>query len=131
MSALLGIFIGLLAVTALLALVLTKLMPNASQGKDAPEEGSMPDEECCGAHEVCELDLGKLSEKVVYFADEELDAFKEMEESAFTDEHIEEFREVLYTLKKAEIKDWLHSLELRRINLPDAIKPEVRLMLSD
>ncbi len=91
----------------------------------------LPDEECCGAHEVCEVDLKKLSEEIVYFEDEELDAFRQIDSNHYNDDEIEQFREVLYTLKKREINDWLHSLELRKIAIPEILKPEVRMILAE
>ncbi len=80
---------------------------------------------------ICEVDLKKLSEEIIYFEDEELDAYSETPDNAYQDEAIEQFREILYTLKKNEINDWLHSLELRKIAVPDILKPEVRMLLAD
>ena len=101
--------------------------------KDEATEGEIftkPMEECCGAHEVCEADLiNKMSEEIVYFEDEELDAYKNFEENDFNDDQIDEFREVLYSLKENEIEGWLRSLELRKIELPSIIKSEVVFML--
>ncbi|WP_372752253.1 hypothetical protein [Labilibaculum sp.] len=94
--------------------------------KSAPE----PVEECCGAHEVCETDLLlKMSEEIIYYEDEELDVYKNFEENDFNDDQIDEFREVLYSLKENEIEAWLHSLELRHIKLPSIIKSELVFML--
>ncbi len=123
------ILIGALAVLA----IVSALIMLFSSSKNTAEETPLvlPDEECCGAHEVCEVDLTKLSEEIVYFEDEELDVFREIDTNAYQDEAIEQFREVLYTLKTSEINDWLHSLELRKIALPDILKPEVRMLLSE
>lgn len=123
----------LIIIAALVALgVITALiMRFLPKGNESSEPLTLPDEECCGAHEVCEVDLKKLSEEIIYFEDEELDAFQEMPDNGYQDEAIEQFREVLYTLKKSEINDWLHSLELRKIAVPDVLKPEVRMLLSE
>lgn len=86
---------------------------------------------CCGAHEVCEVDLKKLSEKIEYFDDEDLDQYKEKGELEYDDNEIEEFRDILYTLKQNEISDWLHSLELRNILVPVELKSEVIALLSE
>ena len=62
----------------------------------------------------CELDLQKkLSDEIVYFDDEELDRFKEKTPSNYTDEEIEEIRDVLYTLQPNDIKPWLESIDKR------------------
>lgn len=123
----------LIIIAALVALaVLTALITYFSP-KEKAEQTPMvlPDEECCGAHEVCEVDLKKLSEEVVYFEDEELDIFSNTPDDSYQDEAIEQFREVLYTLRKNEISDWLHSLELRKIAVPEILKPEVRMLLNE
>lgn len=101
--------------------------------KDENEESEAsaePMEECCGAHEVCETDLiNKMSEEIFYYEDQELDAYKNFEENDFDDDQIDEFREVLYSLKENEMEGWLRSLELRKIELPSIIKSEVVFML--
>ena len=100
------------------------------RGEDVEETTSEPLEECCGAHEICETDLlNKLSEEIIYYEDEELDTYRNYEENDYSDEQIDEFREVLYSLKENEIEAWLRSLELRKIELPSIIKSEVVFML--
>ena len=51
--------------------------------------------------------------------------------TTYSDEEIEEFREVLYTMRTDEVAGWLHSLELRRVNLPDELKDEVLLLVGE
>jgi hypothetical protein len=88
---------------------------------------------CCGQHEVCECDafLGAASRRIEYYDDEELDCFSGTEADAYTGEAVDAFREVLYTLRPAEVTGWLHSLELRRINLPDSLKDEAFLIVGE
>ena len=106
---------------------------NASS-KDA-EENPVPeeedDEECCGEHEVCEKGKIKraLRTHIEYFDDEELDRFRGTMPDEYDDEAVEEFREVLYTMHPSEIEDWLKSLELREVALPDALKDELFMLL--
>lgn len=100
------------------------------EGTVESETSAEPMEECCGAHEVCETDLiNKMSEEIFYYEDQELDAYKNFEENDFNDDQIDEFREVLYSLKENEMEGWLRSLELRKIELPSIIKSEVVFML--
>ncbi len=117
----------------ILGIIAFLVMHFSSKGENnSKDEVILPEEGCCGAHEICEVDLKrKLSEEIIYFEDEELDAFREIAENNYQDDAIEQFREVLYTLKKKEINDWLHSLELRKIALPDILKPEVIMLLSE
>lgn len=87
------------------------------------------DFECCGLHEVCEKESLRALEDVEYYEDEELDRFRGR--TTYRDEEIEEFREVLYTMRTDEVAGWLHSLELRRVNLPDELKDEVLLLVGE
>ena len=88
----------------------------------------MVNEICCGQHEVCEKDSLRIVENIEYYEDEELDRFRGR--TAYGEEEIEEFREVLYTMRPDEVAGWLHSLEQRRVNLPDELKDEAFLLVS-
>ena len=74
--------------------------------------------------------LCKYDNKSLYFDDEELDRFKGKEQKEYTEEEIEEFRQVLYTMKPEEVDQWVHCLQTRGIELPAAVKDEVLLMLQ-
>jgi hypothetical protein len=94
--------------------------------------GSMPDPGCCGAHEVCEFDLIKMNPDFIeYFDDEELDNYKLTPENNYTDIQIDAFREILYTLQKHEIRNWLLSLSRRSISLPVILQEEARQLLYE
>ena len=54
-----------------------------------------------------------------------------MEADAYDEEAVEEFSEVLYTLREVEVAGWLRSLQLRGINLPDALKDEAFLIIGE
>lgn len=95
------------------------------------EEITAPDDDCCGAHAVCDkTEEDFTSDPQLYFEDEELDNFRDYEPSRFTDIDIELFREVLYTLKPKEIVQWLYSLELRKVIVPGIIKEEARMLVE-
>ena len=90
-------------------------------------------EECCGQHETCERDslLAAVSKKIEYYDDEELDRFRGLEGDEYDEEAVNEFREVLYTLQDIEVAGWLRSLQLRAVNLPDALKDEAFLIVGE
>ena len=90
-------------------------------------------EECCGQHETCEKDslLAAVSKGIEYYNDEELDRYKGLEGDEYTEEEVEEFREVLYTLQETEVAGWIRSLQLRNVNLPDALKDEAFLIVGE
>ena len=109
-------------------------MPPAAEVEETtvtPEEEENDDEECCGEHEVCEKGKIKraLRTDIEYFDDEELDRFRGTASDEYDDDAVEEFREVLYTMDPREVDDWLKSLELREVTLPDALKDEVFMLL--
>ena len=115
------------ALTLLLSYLGKLIFPKKNEEEESASE---PLEECCGAHEVCETDLlNKMSEEIIYYEDEELDVYRNLEENDYNDDQIDEFREVLYSLKDQEIEPWLKSLELRHLILPSTIKSEVVFML--
>lgn len=94
--------------------------------------GTMPESDCCGAHEVCERDLVKVNPDIIeYFDDEDLDKFSNINENEYSDEQIDEFREILYTLKKSEIQNWILSLSRRNIALPTILHDEARMLILE
>lgn len=99
---------------------------------EIPEAKEIPDV-CCGQHETCERDslLAAVSKQVEYYNDEELDRFQGLEADAYQADAVEEFSEVLYTLRDIEVAGWLRSLQLRGINLPDALKDEAFLIVGE
>ena len=108
--------------------------PSKSSSSAEAEEASTiedDDEECCGEHEVCEKGRIKraLRTDIEYFDDEELDRYRGTAPDEYDDEAVEEFREVLYTMHPSEIEDWLKSLELREVALPDALKDELFMLM--
>lgn len=95
------------------------------------EEYERP-EGCCGAHEVCENEsLLASNTKIIYFADEELDDFKDRDAESYTSEEIEMFEEVFFTLRENELVDWLKSLQLRHVPLPPAIKEQALMIIAE
>lgn len=90
-------------------------------------------EECCGQHETCEKDslLAAVSKDVEYYEDEELDRFRTRRSDEYTTEEVEEFQEILYTMRNDEVAGWVRSLQLRHIELPDPIKDEVFLIIGE
>ena len=91
--------------------------------------GKVNDFECCGLHEVCEKDSLRALEDIDYYEDEELDRFRGR--TTYNEEEVEEFREVLYTMRTDEVAGWMHSLELRQVPLPDELKDEVLLIIGE
>jgi hypothetical protein len=88
---------------------------------------------CCGQHEICDRESlpATAGKKIDYYDDDELDRFCGTAAEDYTEEAAGEFREILYTMRETEVAGWLHSLHLRGINLPDALKDEVLLIVGE
>lgn len=131
MEIIVGGFILLFLLVGIVVIVSSRLKVKKNTDQK-PEEIKKVASDCCGAHEVCDVEeLFQNQTKNIYFDDEELDNYKEILESAYTDDQVEEFRDILYTLKSSEIPSWLSSLELRKIDLPAILKQEARQLLTD
>ena len=103
----------------------------ASRGKnveDAPIKVEQTCATCNGTPESkCEQDcmMEAATKEIEYYDDEDLDRFAGREADDYTDEEVEEFSEVLYTMQPEEVAGWNRSLILRGINLPNQLKDEV------
>ena len=60
---------------------------------------------CCGAHEICEKEslLAAVSKNIEYYDDEELDRFKGYSSNSYSSGEVQEFADVLYTLRSEEV----------------------------
>ncbi len=122
------IYIVLLIIAALIVAWFTS---RGGSEEDTSEIKEVADD-CCGAHEVCEADsLLSASVAIEYYNDEELDCFTDCKSPSYSDSDIEEFRDVLYTLKESEVAGWLRSMQLRRIELPLVIREEALMIVEE
>ncbi len=97
------------------------------------QEDEADSEDCCGMHMTCERDslLTAVSPEVVYYDDEELDRFRGRGADDYSDEEIEEFRDVLLTLLPDDIAGWGRSIQMRDINLPTSIRQELLMIVAE
>lgn len=88
---------------------------------------------CCGQHETCEKEslLSAVSREVEYYEDEELDRFRGRDSASYSAEEVEEFEEVLTTMRETEVAGWVRSLQLRGISVPDPLKDEIFLIVGE
>ena len=133
------ILIVSLVILTLVAMIVGKIYYRRLEKKiERGELEQMPevvevDEECCGQHETCEKDslLAAVSKGIEYYNDEELDRFRGRQSDEYTDEEVEEFREIMLTCKDDEVAGWCRSLQLRSIELPDDLKDELFLIIGE
>ena len=71
------------------------------------------------------------TQPIEYFEDEELDAFRGRPSDSYTDDEVEMFADTLYTMRHDEVAAWCRSLNLRGIQLPDQLKDEVVMLVSE
>ncbi len=88
--------------------------------------------ECCGLHLVCEKDsLSPVSAEVEYYDDEELDRFIGRSGNDYSPEEVEEFRDVLMTLRADDIAGWGRSITARRLELPPEVRDEFLMLVNE
>ena len=99
---------------------------------EAPELVEV-DSECCGQHLVCERDslLAGVSKEIEYYDDEDLDRFRGRASDEYTEEEVEEFRDILYSTQEVEVAGWCRSLQLRGIEFPEELKTELFLIVGE
>lgn len=120
-----------LALLLLLALLLVRMFGRKPVGGTLPEDIT--------ACRTCSAEPGKCMQECVmenavaeieYFDDEELDEYKGRSSDSYTDDEAARFAEVMYTMRPEEVKDWLNSLNLRGVSLPDQLKDEAIMLME-
>ena len=88
---------------------------------------------CTGSDDRCEQEcmMEAAVREIEYYDDEHLDRFSLRPSDSYTDEEVEEFAEVMYTLQPSDVAGWNRSLILRQINIPDVLKDELIALLSE
>lgn len=90
------------------------------------------DEQCCGLHLVCEKDsLSPMSAEILYYDDEDLDRFVGRTPESYSPEEVEEFREVLMTLRADDVAGWARSITQRRLELPFEVRDELLMLVNE
>lgn len=126
----LGVTVAFGALLYVLHVVTEKRNPNSQSEESSLEQPAQS--ECCGLHITCERDsLSTLSTEIVYYDDEELDRFRGTAAGDYSDDEVEEFRDVLLTLLPQDIAGWARSLQLRGIELPADVRDELLMLVSE
>lgn len=87
----------------------------------------------CSLTGLCTLpcDDELLEAEPEYYDDEELDRFRGRPADLYGDAEVEEFEEVLTTMRPDEVHGWLRSLSQRGINLPEALRDEAFMLIDE
>ena len=127
------IFIYLLIALLFLG-VLAAIFSLLSHNKDGGPDVIMSDRSSCatcnGENTRCEQEcmMEAAVKDIEYFDDEELDCFQGKSSDSYDDKEAETFRDILYSMRQEEVKEWIRSLTLRGIELPDQVKDEVMML---
>lgn len=142
-----GIAAALVLLAALLAvgavLYAADRLGRRKGGREA-ESGTQPEsvtpadtctDACCGINEVCPSQMILEGEsgrcEVVYYDDEELDAYRGRDAADYTPAEVDQFRDVLYTLLPADLMGWQRSLKRRGIAMPQPIHDEFIMLYNE
>lgn len=108
-----------------------KIGENVDETEENPiSEGSAQQgcaDEACGLRSICpseQILAGECKQEVTYYDDEELDAFIGRDEHNYTPEELEQWRDVLYTLRPDDLLGWGQSIKHRGLVMPDVIREE-------
>ena len=99
---------------------------------DKPSQGCA--DESCGLRPICPSEQileGACRREVTYYDDEELDAFAGRGEGDYSDEELEQWRDVLYTLQPADLLGWGQSIQHRGLVMPSAIRDEFMQLAAE
>jgi hypothetical protein len=125
-------FVLILSLVLLVAILLVVTYFQRKNTAEEPESNIAVNEECCGAHEVCEQDSLLNSEnKIIYYDDEELDSLANIPSTSYSPEQIRQLSDVFLTLKESDVAGWIRSLQLRNIQLTNELKEEALLIVSE
>lgn len=84
-------------------------------------------DETCGLRSICsseQLLAGECKQEAIYYDDEELDAFAGRDKDSYTPDEIDQWRDVLYTLRPDDLLGWGQSIKHRGLTMPAAILEE-------
>ena len=106
--------------------------PNSATTSSSPLVRVPVDDQCCGRHLVCEREsLLTTKPEIIYYDDEELDRLANLDPDNYTEQDLGDLNEVFTTLRPAEVAGWLRSLQLRQIELPQALKEEALMIVAE
>ena len=91
-------------------------------------------DDACGLRSICpseQILAGECRQEVIYYDDEELDAFAGRRENEYTPDEEEQWRDVLYTLQPGDLLGWGQSIKHRGLTMPAAIHQEFLQLASE
>lgn len=97
-----------------------------------PEIAMPLNENCCGAHTICQHDtLLNSSNNITHYDDFELDILADTAAENFTNEQHKLLLDVFFAIKENDMARWLRSLQLRNIQLPVELREQALMIVSE
>ena len=124
--------VALLIALVVVGIIYLRKMLKANDGKVPQEPCHTPDHTCSGCCGGTECFNAKLKQKphIVYFEDQELDRFRQRNGEDYTSSELQEWQEVLQTLRPEEVSAWAKSIQLRRLPIPKSILIQLEQKLN-
>ena len=101
--------------------------PKEAEETDLSATSQRCADETCGLRSICpseQLLRGECKQEIIYYDDEELDAFAGRDKDSYTPDELEQWRDVLYTLQPADLLGWGQSVKHRGLVMPSVIQEE-------
>lgn len=125
--------LAIIIIVGVVVLGIVAAVFSINQKEHEEKDVSLNNNGCCGQHITCEKDslLSAVSPKIEYYDDEELDEYKGFDATQYSNEEIEQFRDILETLKDDDVAGWVRSLQNREIGIPVEILDEIFLRVGE
>ncbi len=123
-----------ITITGILLLVAALVWNRTRPGRTSDSGNAAPScATCDGVSAKCEQEcmMEAATKEIEYFDDEELDTFAGRQSDSYDQQEVEQFSDVLHTMRQDEVQAWWRSLTLRGISLPDELKDEVIMLIDD
>lgn len=106
---------------------------SASDINETPSSSGCVDEGC-GLRPICpseQLLAGQCETKVTYYDDEELDLFAGRTDDDYSPDEVDQWRDVLYTLRPSDLMGWGQSVKHRGLTMPATIRDEFMQLVAE
>lgn len=102
--------------------------------KPIPRADAACTDDSCSLREVCPSQMlldGMMRGEVTYYDDQELDDFKGRQATDYTDDEIDQWRDVLYTLQPQDLMGWEQSIKRRGLIMPQPVHDEFIMLYGE
>lgn len=100
--------------------------PADSDSKPAPHG-----EFCCHRHAICTKPRSDANPLHLYYDDEELDRFAGRDAHSYSADELDEFEDVMLTMRPDDYVDWTLALQARNIAFPAALRDQLNMLYLD